>query len=310
MRRAVILCLLYINLLSAQSAVTYNFSGGRLGDNLVAYLHAKWLSYESQVPLLYKPFPYSSELVLDGKELLFDKEVNKYRKRALLNPRFPKPASEFPILFICPYFPEIEWELNRHPGFSFKPDWKDRGFRKTVREMIALKTPHSLTKPPEECISVAVHLRDGGGFDDYEHHFKHPLKTPPLSYYTESIQKVSELFKGMPIYCHIFTDAEQPQQLIDQILKNLPPEAPIVFNYRKENNHHDANVLEDFFSFFNFDVLIRAESNYSIVPALIHDFAVVYAPVTFSIKNRVVTIDQIKVDINTSLFQELQQKFK
>jgi hypothetical protein len=297
-----------VNILSAQSAITYEFSGGRFGDNLLTYLHAKWLAHEYNMPFLYRPFKYSSDLVLDEKELCYDAEQEKYRKKIDLGFAHPSPMFSPQCLFICPYFPEIEWELNRQKYYTFKVDWKNAEFRRNVREMIALKRPCSLTTPPKDILSVAMHIRDGGAFDDYEHHYKHPLKTPPITYYIESIHKVLELFKGQPIYCHVFTDALQPQELVDQIEKTLPLDAQIVFNYRKENNRDDANVLEDFFSFFNFDVLIRAESNYSIVPALIHDFAVVYYPLTYSIRGRVVTIDKIKVDIDEALFEKCRYK--
>ncbi|HEV7737800.1 MAG TPA: hypothetical protein VGO47_10580, partial [Chlamydiales bacterium] len=40
-------------------AITYEFSGGRFGDNLLAYFHAKWVSYKYNIPFFYKEFPYS-----------------------------------------------------------------------------------------------------------------------------------------------------------------------------------------------------------------------------------------------------------
>ncbi|MFA5306719.1 MAG: hypothetical protein WC365_04680, partial [Candidatus Babeliales bacterium] len=52
------------------SAVTYGLSGGRFGDNLLCYVHAKWISYKYHIPLLYFPFEYSSHLVFDEAELL------------------------------------------------------------------------------------------------------------------------------------------------------------------------------------------------------------------------------------------------
>ncbi len=55
----------------------------------------------------------------------------------------------------------------------------------------------------------------------------------------------------------------------------------VSLHYRKEENHHTKNVLEDFFSLFHFDVLIRPRSNFSIVPQLLHDYAIVYYPAEY-----------------------------
>ncbi len=46
------------------AAVTYDFSGGRLGDNLISFSHVLWASYKYEVPLLYRSFKYSDQLQL------------------------------------------------------------------------------------------------------------------------------------------------------------------------------------------------------------------------------------------------------
>ena len=289
-----IFCLVCLsNGLFADAAVTYEFSGGRFGDNLLTYLHAKWLSYHYQIPLIYRPFSYSSELVLDDKEIRESLE-DKSRHHIDLDHQHPIPLAASSSVFVCPYFPEIEWELKRQSYFYFKVDWKNEGFRKIVREMISPKKNLQLVFPPQDVLSVAIHLREGGGYDDEGHKLAHPLKTPPLTFYSDSLIKVLDLFPGQPIYCHIFTDALQPPVLIEKIQHMLPPNAPIVFNYRKENNRHDSNVLEDFFSLLNFDILIRAESNFSIVPSFINDYAVVCFPATYSIQGSLVKIEEIQ----------------
>ena len=78
----------------------------------------------------------------------------------------------------------------------------------------------------------------------------------------------------------------------------------INFTFR-EVNSCGKNVLEDFFSFFHFDVLIRPQSNFSIIPSLLHDYAVVYSPASFSIENQVVKIDRVNLDIDNELYEKL-----
>src|ERR1700728_1817882 len=58
-----------------QSYITYALSGGRFGDNLLAFMHAKWFSYRFKLPLLYKPFPYSDQLQLSLDEKPYRQEI-------------------------------------------------------------------------------------------------------------------------------------------------------------------------------------------------------------------------------------------
>ncbi|NDD58753.1 MAG: hypothetical protein EBZ47_05820 [Chlamydiae bacterium] len=65
--------------------LTYH-GGGRFGDRLIAYMHAKWLSYKYNIPMLYIPFAYSDDLILDDIELQYRNHgFNKfYRRTAVL----------------------------------------------------------------------------------------------------------------------------------------------------------------------------------------------------------------------------------
>lgn len=291
--------------LLAQNFVTYEFSGGRFGDCLLSYLHAKWIAYHYNMDLLYKPFEYSSELVLHDEE----KEYSNFNNRLSfkISSLLTNPDLNFKdVVFSCPYFPEIKWELDRgtegYGPIYFPVNWKDKGYRTLARQMIAPKNPLPLIQPPEDAINIAIHVREGGGFDDKEHFFKHPLKTPPFTYYAECLNRVIALFPQRQLHCHLFTDAVDPQELVNFMKSKIPPSTSIEFECRDSGNRHNANVLLDFFSFFNFDIMIRPESNYSIIPSLIGDFAIVYIPETFKIYNnpedRFVVIDQIKTEVD------------
>jgi hypothetical protein len=294
--------------------VTYDFSHGRFGDNLITYLHAKWFAYEHQIPLIYKPFHYSSHLVLDDKEFKITELINFPRHRHYLDRGPVNPRIHLPILYMCPYFPEDDWEqrntlsFNDIPWFYFQVNWKDPGFRKVVREMIAPKQPLSLVIPPRNCINIALHIREGGGYDDKVNlewgSPDNPMKFPPLSFYAEGLKTVLESLNGQDIYCYLFTDAQYPEELANQLRSHLPEGSSIQFDYRKKQNQYNLNVLEDFFSFFNFDILIRSQSNFSMVPSLIHDFAMVYAPRDCEIEEsgRVV-ITETTFQINPEFFR-------
>lgn len=153
-------CLFLQAVAFADTGVTYDFSGGRFGDNVLSYLHAKWIAREANLPLIYKPFNYSNELKMDDLE---DGGILRFTKTVSLNKNHPFPLNEDNTLFVCPYFPEVQWELNRQEYFTFPVGWKDESFRKDVLEKISPKQPLTLTYPPENMLSIAVHIREGGG---------------------------------------------------------------------------------------------------------------------------------------------------
>ena len=301
------------------SAVTYEFSGGRFGDNLLSYLHAKWISYQYQIPLLYKPFKYSEMLKMDEIETRYDLSKHKFHSNILLGRSQQVHPELKSILYLCPYFPESIYERrdlldvngNKHAYFEVK--WKDSNFRKIVREAISSKQPLNTIVPPKNSINVAVHIREGGGFDPASSAYREPLKRPPLSFYEKGIVEILNTFKGKKVYIYIFTDALKPEEIVNQlkaqcVKQGVKLNGKVTFDYRKTDNHHTQNVLEDFFSLFNFDVLIRPQSNYSIIASLLKDYAIVYAPAGAIGDAKKMEITKIDNKINHELVQNLIDK--
>lgn len=295
-----------------RSVVSYEVTPGRLGDNLINYLHAKWFSYEHQVPLIYKPFLYSHLLVLDDKEI--HQKDRATRKKLKIKPLFKAKIKKWPIFskfpligfnYKCRYFPESEWECKHLKYSSFPVNWKDENFRKIIKTLIAPKNPLVLTMPPSDTVNIAIHVREGGGFDTDEARMIIPLKLPPLNFYIEGLKYAISLFPEKKLYCHIFTDAIDPKKIVEKIKEAVTPNTLIEFGYRKEKNNHESNVLEDFFSFFHFDILVRSQSNYSLIPSLIHDYAIVYSPKDCRIENNTVSITEVEIEINKGICDKL-----
>jgi hypothetical protein len=295
------------NLLCAapQTYVTYDVGGGRFGDHLIEYLHAKWLSFHYQVPLLYKPFIYSSELVLSDRERYYTHNF-AYGKHYPIRDDYDTSILNIPGVYVCPYFPENRGELRRHPQFHFDADWKNPEFRKLLLALIAPKKELDLFKPPPGTIGIAIHVREGGGYDDDNTRIGDGLRLPPLEFYVRALPEVLELFPGRRVYCRIFTDAHHPETIAEALAQVVSPSVQI--DYRKETNHENANVLEDFFSLFYYDVLIRPQSNFSLVPNLLHDYAVVYSPMSYSRDNGVVNIEEVEMEIDQVLYQKLKSR--
>lgn len=298
-----------------QIFVTYDFSGGRFGDNLLAYLHAKWISYQYEIPLLYIPFPLSSELILDNFESPYDPVAYEHLHKIDIEGKFNKELllDHAPTLFTCPYFPECEWERasfkgpHGEPWPYFQTDWESPEFRKILKALVAPKQPYPLTIPPQETINIAIHFREGGGYDITDTAFPFITKFPPIEFYINGLLKAVELFKGKSLYCYVFSDALNPPEMVSQLADSVPFETQITFDCRSENNRHDQNVLSDFFSLFHFDVLIHPQSNFSSIPSLIHDYAMTYTPLSGYRNESIVTIDKVKCKINQTLYKKLMQ---
>jgi hypothetical protein len=308
-----ILCLIFAPLAAVQEfGVTYDFSGGRFGDCLLSYLHAKWISYEKNIPLVYKSFPLSSHLVMHAKEKLLTDFPYQPRMRVYWGNPY-NPNVNFSLFYICPYFPESQWELKNTqrsggvPWIYFSVDWKNPKFREMAMEMIAPQKKLSLITPPIDKVSIAIHYREGGDYDFSDKTTLWPLKFPPLDYYIEAFRSAIDAVKGKPIYCFIFTDALEREALVKTFEENVPLGATVVLDYRKKGDRPAARVLEDFFSLFKFDILIRSESNYSLIPSLLHDFAIVYYPDEFVIMGNVNKITHFQTEINEAHYKRLLQ---
>ncbi len=305
-----------------QNFITHEFSGGRFGDNLLSYLHAKWLSHRYQIPMVYKPFLYSSELVLDDVELHYNlgnlwKYKTIYIREELDLNSINRDLSlkEAPRLYVCPYFPECSWEranlksLDGGQWHFFPVDWKNPEFRSILKTLIAPKEKdkYFLTLPPRDKISIAIHFREGGGYDTGDWALYNLMKAPPLDFYIEGLSQVVKLFPDKALYCYLFTDALDPALVVNALKQSLPPEADVTFGCREVGNAHNKNVLDDFFSFFEFDVLIHPKSNFSLIPSLIHDYAVTYSPVFGKREGNQVVIHEVKFEIHEELYKRLME---
>ncbi len=305
-----------IQLSAIEEWVSYEFSGGRFGDNLLAYLHAKWFAFEHNLPLLYRPFNYSDQLKIHDADRHFSNPPSPAYRTPVW--RWPmKHSTALNVIYMCPYFPDnlrentsIEQAASFVEQRNFRIDWENPQFRRMVQELVAPKQPLSLTRPPAGSVSIAMHIRHGGGYDTDDSPYKMPMKLPPVEFYIQGLKTILDLFPDQLIYCYLFTDAQVPEALAHQIFKAFPQVNRLTLDYRRSNNQHNANVLEDFFSLFEFDALIHPLSNFSIVPARIHDYAVTLAPQTFSkdTKNHIVKIMQTDLRINQKRYQELLQK--
>ncbi len=291
-----------------QIFVTQEVTTGRFGDQILSYMHAKYIAYKYNLPLLYRDFPYADELRISEKEtkntykksqvLNVDKNNFNYISEVLKSDDF---LNNNAILQIS-YFPEDRFEISQHPGYLFfEVEWDNQDFKKSLRETISPKNPLKLIDVPDNKISVALHVRLGGSYsNDRININKIPLKFPPISFYSKGLQRILDLLGDeKEYYVYIFTDEDSPKELMDYFRKKFP-QKNITFDCRFHGNTHDCNVLEDFFSMAQFDCSVHPLSNYSICAAKIADYLVEIEPLEFAKKDNrfIITKDRVTISDN------------
>lgn len=283
-----------------QKAITYALSGGRFGDNLLAYLEARWLAYKYNCFFLYAPFPYSDQLMLhENDDLCFELYRSLFFKTWVLKNEKDVLAIQGIALIVVPYFPLSDIEFKSQPllwPHRFLIDWNDPIFKCLIRRLIAPRCSIiTLDMPDESLLSVAVHVRRGGNVDPVGSELDFPLKFPPDSFYISAIRKMSELFSHKPMYAYIFTDDLCPSKIMNIYKEALKDCHNIHFDCRRCHNGPEVNVIEDFFSIQKFDCLIRPESNYTMVAEKLKDFHIIISPKDPRIEHRTVVIDTLHI---------------
>jgi len=297
--------LIYVPLLSmihfatmASPAVSYNFAG-RLGDSLVQYAQALWVSYKREIPLLYRPFKYSEQFELSRihdsynnvKDGQFTKVVHLGKG---LNYNIYDLKTDENILYMIPFFCGFKRELVElgYP-FYFDVDWKDVGFLTELRKGIALinRTP-KLIDLPKDRIPVAVHIRTGDGFDKIfqlrERGFDDkitPRKFPPNAFFIDQLKRMSEMLGDQPLYVHIFTDSSRPEHFA-KLLEKEVNKPNITYGYRT-----GVDLLDDLFSIMQFKHLIRGESHFSFIAGILAECEICIVPAEYvwEEKNLIIT---------------------
>ena len=283
---------------SSGNAITYSLSGGRLGDCLLSYLHAKWLAHKYNLPFYFISFPSSDKFCLDRLEKKLPRSKHFVKKIDLNQEEDLLKHSN--TLFVVPYFPEYEFEYATS-SFPFIPhikaDWQDPEFHEEITKMLTLEESVKVIDLPENCITVGVHVRRGGGYDHPSTTKDYPLKFPSDTYYIEQLKKISTLFQGQPLYVYILTDDQHPLWIADKFKAAL--NNPLMtFDCRVHGNGPSDNIIEDFYLLQKFDCLILCQSNFSIVASKLGNYKVKITPINASTINGEVVIDEIEMIIN------------
>ncbi len=281
-----------------QKAVTFG-DGGRLGDNILDYTHAKWISYKWGIPLLFFSFQYSDQFVFyDVEEHLTPEKKSEYSEKLLNGFQELSEKIEQNTLYKVGHVPDAieEYQFLGSYGLYIPVDWSDPIFRDMMRSLIVPKEKLNLIEPPKGVISVALHYRDGGGFGWDTDSMKKslPLRFPDISYYIKQLKRLTVLVGRQPIFVQLFTDHPDPES-IKKLFKGAFPQSNFEFDCRTSGNRHDANVLEDMFSMTNFDCLIRPMSHFSMTASHLKDFKIEFYPTRGHWEDNKFIVDKVEV---------------
>jgi hypothetical protein len=303
------ICLFFeLSVEGIQKAVTYEQSPGRFGDNLLSYIHAKWISYKYAIPLLYKPFVYSDRLVMHTGEPWYTNALQKTFSRCIIlgKNRSVKLTDSSSTLYLVPYFPESKSERNNGVSFTggawdyFEVDWDDQGFIAELRKMIVPIQPIKRMVLPAGRITVAIHARKGGIHDTPETLPIFPLKFLPDEFYIAQIKRLYDLLDKRPLYVHIFTDDHAPAVIMRKFQQSLK-DLDIMWGCREHGNSETANVIEDFFAMDQFDCLIHSESNFSFIMNKINNYMISIYPDSFHREGESIIYDTTNVQVNSMM---------
>jgi len=256
------------------SAITWIPNRGRFGDQLISYAKTKWLSYKFNVPIFYAPFEYSDQLMLYEQERMYTPECYDLFSNVV----------HLPLTLKEPLIPNNNTLYITYWKTEMKVDWEDNVFIEDLRQKVSPRFPIKKIAIPSGCKSIAVHVRNGGGFyfDTNEKREMCPLRFAPEEFFIEQVARLADMFPEEKLYVHIFTDHKRPGALKKKF-ENALNNPRITFGYRKKDNSHDSNVLEDFFSMMDFDCLVRPASQFSIFVQHIGNNKVIIYP-TSSLK--------------------------
>jgi hypothetical protein len=167
-----------------------------------------------------------------------------------------------------------------------------RSFKKIIQAHFAPIGTICKIEFPTNCITVALHIRVGSGWDkprvskefyntleyfklpkriidktnlrNLSSDEKWPAKFPPYQFYIDQLDLLAKLFDDQQLFVYIFTDHKNPQELaqtFSKIFHESNPERKIIF--QSHDNTSNADVIDDFNAMASADILIRAASNLS-----------------------------------------------
>ncbi len=308
---AISLLLSATSFLSAKSAIMFVPTiGSRLGDHIKGFRKAFLLAQHHQVPIFYQQdIPYFKQLNLSKYAAKLKSLKSKFHSvRRLKKHASPEVINkQADILYLC----DMKISLSSY-GVSKKME-TDPQAHQNFRTLITPKTgilQH--ISLPKGKISVALHVRKGGGYDmpllsrkfntkipdtlaKVYADVRWPKKFPPDEYYINQINRIYTLLGEKPLYVYLFTDDKKPTAILERYA-SIINNRNIHFATRSHNNTHNQNVLTDLFNIARFDCLIRPSSGFSQAAEILGKYKIVISPKEHHWEGTKLIIHSVKVN--------------
>ena len=268
----------------------------RTGDRATAYLRARIVADEAHMPLYYKPFKGSEIFAFDRLEL--NRGPKYYRDIVYLNTSeqiqsFQLANRTQSILYLVPFAPfnrELVRESQACSIPKYQPDWAQHQIR--LKQLLQVESEK--LHLPEDAYTIALHIRDGGNYDDNNTKTLHPLKLPSLNFYIGELIRVIEMKKKdgqNKFFIHIFTDALDPEKICNQVRDQVHVEdAQVAFSFTPRDR---ATLQYDAGNMDQFQCMIRADSNLSGPIVAVSNTELNIFPSGFDMRNNEIIISEV-----------------
>jgi hypothetical protein len=311
----------------APSLITYECPTGRLGDQIIAYVKAKWLSHKYKITFLYQPFPGSEKLKLHFEERLsVEKNLPSNAERVLVTSSTPlNRTMARPTAYIVKLSTQKDELGDGDTPFLCKVH--DPTFKKIISKMLAPAIAVKKISLPKNRISVAVHVRKGSGPDNpvssrqlYNSRAystkpiriidktdlnnlcvdeRWPNKFPPDQFYIDQIRLFSQLVDNAPLYVYLFTDYKDPAAVARTYAREIN-NPNIIFDYHSPVQIKEMGVMDDYYNMAQFDCLIRPGSNFSRAIQLFGDHPVVISARNSQWRGDAVVVENVEISTYNS----------
>ena len=203
----------------------------------------------------------------------------------------------------------VRFHISGYPKFRQTIEYmlQDQYFVVEAKNMLQPVVSLPQITLPQDKVTVAVHIRKGGGFDEPLNSIQYyqsggkfyaderwPSKFPPEQYYVDQIKRISDLFGDALLFVRIFTDDRNPSRLLSRIKKAVNKNN-ITFSCRSHDNVHNAHVVEDFYNMARFDCLIRSGSHFAVAAQLLGNHQVIIYPKHLKWVGRKLIVDEVTI---------------
>ena len=263
-------------------AVRTRDPGGRFGASLMTYLVSKSVAYHNNLTCLLYPFPYAKDLKLYQVEKKYSAHWNRNKKEIAAN--LARHKKIYGRIIYLGEIKDLAADKERHSSSLYLADTGcghggplTPEFIKLVRHLVSPIAPIRPIPAPPNTISVAVHIRTGGTYDDPKMCAQTPQRCQPITFFASHIKSIAQHHRDKEIYVRVFTDDTKPNAMLAKLHK-LIGENNVIYDTRKQGNNHDKNVLIDFFTMASYNYLIKPYSAFSATAGIIGDHRMIMEP--------------------------------